>query len=570
MPGIFLSMPGARARAATGVILLSLGCGGEEPTFNRDIAPIIFANCSSCHRPGEAGPFPLLSYSDVRKRATQIVDVTSRRYMPPWKPDPGYGDFLGARGLPADQIDRIRRWVNAGAPQGRAGDLPDLPEWTQGWQLGEPDLVVHMPLPAYTLAAGRGEVFRNFVLPLNLTQSRHVRAFELRPGNPRVIHHAEVVFDRNGAARRRDAEDPVPGFEGMRFGEIQNPDGHFLGWAPGTMPFSVDDSLAFTVPGGTDLVLMLHMLPSGKPEPVEAKVGLWFSDEPPTRTPMLLRLNRKDIDIPAGASSHVIEDRCELPVGIHVLGVFPHAHYLARHIEGYALLPDGSRTWLLRISDWDFSWQDWYRFVEPVFLPRGSTLVMRISYDNSASNVRNPHNPPQRVQFGLRSSDEMGDLQLQVLPSSENDRTSLKNHLARRWLRHEIDAYRSLLSAAPDDAAYHHTLGGLYQADGDVERALQHMRSALRLQPGYSEAHVNIAIIFARQGQLDQAQTHLRRALELQPDFVEAHFNLAGVYGRSGKIDSALHHFETAARLRPERVAEIRQIAAGLTPKQHR
>ncbi len=550
-----------------------LGCGADRPesgaealSFNRDIAPIIFQHCSGCHRPGESAPFSLLTYTDVKRRARLVADVTQKRYMPPWKPEPGYGDFVGVRRLGEAQIGRIQRWVDEGALEGEPADLPPQPEWPKGWQLGQPDLVVEMT-EAYSLQAGGGDVFRNFVIPLPLSEPRHVVAVELRPGNPRIVHHGVIMFDRSGAARKRDVRDPGPGFEGMDFGEAFKPDGHFLGWAPGTMPFAVPDSLAWTAHPGTDLVLMLHLLPSGKPEPIKAKAGFFFSDEPPTRTPTLLRLSRKDIDLPAGAPSVEYEDTYELPVDVQVLSVFPHAHYLGKTIEALALLPGGDRKWLIRIDDWDFDWQDYYRYARPVFLPGGTTLVMRHTYDNSSANVRNPSDPPRRVLFGVRSSDEMGDLVLQVLPSSEADLDTLKRDFSRKWLQQEIAGYETMLEVDPDNAGYQFGLGSLHLAAGDADSALPRLEAALRIEPDYTDAHLSVAIVQATRRQFAVAQKHLRRALELRPDLAEAHYNLAMVFGQRGEIDSALSHFDTAARLRPGRAAEIHEIAARLADR---
>ena len=562
-----------RSRSSLGFsgAALCIACGVDDGpdaardsvTFNKNIAPVVFQHCAPCHRPGESAPFSLLTYSDVRKRARLIAEVTGKRYMPPWKPEHGYGDFVGVRRLSEAQIGQIRRWAEEGAPEGEPEELPEPPEWAEGWQLGVPDLVVEMP-QTYTLQAGGSDLFRNFVIPLPLTEPRHVVAVELRPGNPRIVHHAVIMFDRTGVARKRDALDPGPGFEGMDFGHALKPDGHFLGWAPGTMPFAVPDSLAWTAHPGTDLVLLLHLLPSGKPEPVRAKAGFFFSEEPPTRTPVLLRMSRRDIDIPAGSPDFEIEDTYLLPVDVHVLSLFPHAHYLARTVEAFALLPGGDRRWLIRIEDWDFNWQDYYRYVRPVFLPRGARVVMRYRYDNSGSNVRNLNDPPRRVLFGVRSSDEMADLVLQVLPLDEADHGTLKRDFSRKWLEQEIAGYETLLGVDPGNAGHRLGLGSLYLAAGDANRALGQFEKALSLEPAYAETHVNMAVALATRQQYAPAQKHLRRALELRPDHAEAHYNLAIVLGQVGELDSALRHFESAARLRPEREAEIREIAAGL------
>ena len=556
------------AVALTACAGIGAGCGsGSESrpdgvTFSRDVAPVVFENCSPCHRPGESGPFSLLSYHDVRKRAGQISDVTSRRYMPPWKPAPGYGEFAGARGLTDPQIALLRRWADSGAPEGDPAHRPALPEWKTGWQLGPPDLEVEMPEP-YLLEAGDGDVFRNFAVPLPLEERRYVRAVELRPGNPRIVHHAVMMLDRSGSARQRDADDPEPGFGGMELG-VERLGGHFLGWAPGTTPYAVPDSLAWELEPGTDLVLQLHLLPSGKPEPVRARVGFFFSDDPPTRRPVLLRLGRKDIDIPAGEAEYAIEDSFRLPVEVEVLGIYPHAHYLGRSVEAYAALPEGGREWLIRIDDWDFNWQEFYRYARPVVLPRGSTLHMRYTYDNSGGNERNPHYPPRRVRYGTRSEDEMGDLVIQVLPRSQADRQLLGRDFARKWLRQEIAGYETLLLADPDNAGHHHLLGLFYLSTGERGKAVKHFSAALRLRPGFAETHLNMATALVFSRRYPEAVDHLRTAVELRPDYAEAHLNLGLLFARAGRAEEALPHLDKAALLQPDKAAEIGSVAATL------
>ena len=384
------------------------------PTFSDDIAPIVFSNCVPCHRAGGPGPFPLTTYNAVSNRARQVAEVTASRYMPPWQPTAGYGSFVGERRLTEHQIALIQQWAQHNAPAGDLTQLPSLPQFTQGWQLGTPDLVVEMD-EAYILPAEGSDQFRNFVLPVAIDSARYIEAVEFRTDQATVIHHAVLMFDRSGAARKHDAREAEPGFDGMVFGEAQGPDGHFLGWTPGKQPYR-DPSLAWELAPGTDLVVQLHMLPSGRPEHVSVRVGFYYAEGPPERTPALLRLGRKDIDIPAGEDHYTLRDEFTLPVDVHVAGIYPHAHYLGKQMAVYADLPDGHREWLIRIDEWDFNWQDDYRYAQPVHLPRGAKIVMEYAYDNSAENPFNPHDPPQRIFYGLHSSNEMGDMTLQVVP----------------------------------------------------------------------------------------------------------------------------------------------------------
>ncbi|MBI1940439.1 MAG: cytochrome c, partial [Acidobacteria bacterium] len=275
---------GAGLLCAFAVCFVALGVGakshsspaakGPPPrklTFNKHIAPIVFKNCAVCHHPGGSGPFDLMSYQDVSRRAEQIAMVTASRYMPPWLPEPGKGEFASERRLSDEEIRMIRQWVDAGTAEGKPSDLPPVPRFHEGWQLGEPDLVVKMLRP-YTLRAGGEDVFRNFVIPVPLTRTRYVRALEILPGNKKVVHHANLLIDRTQSSRRLDAEDQEAGFGGMEIeveSESFEPQTHFLFWKPGTVTYPEPEGLAWRLNPGDDLVLNTHMQPSGKPEAIQ-------------------------------------------------------------------------------------------------------------------------------------------------------------------------------------------------------------------------------------------------------------------------------------------------------------
>ena len=217
----------------------------SEPTFNRDISRIVWKHCAACHRPGGAGPFPLIDYDDVAKRAELIADVIKKRYMPPWPPTPGIASFQGERWMPDTEIATLLRWVEAGRPKGHSDDLPSAPTWPSGWSLGEPDLVLEMD-EAFPVPADGPDVFRNFVLNIPIDRTRYVRGFEFRPGNAPIVHHARMLLDPNGVSQRRDEHEPGPGFsEGMAPGEVFDPDGHWLGWTPGKQPTLLQPDLAW-------------------------------------------------------------------------------------------------------------------------------------------------------------------------------------------------------------------------------------------------------------------------------------------------------------------------------------
>ena len=542
-----------------GSVMLTQAEEGEKPggrlTFNKDIAPIVFQNCAPCHRPGGAGPFDLLSYTDVRKRGRLLVAVTQSRYMPPWQPEPGYGEFIGERRLSDGQIGMLEEWVAQGSVEGDPAHLPSVPEWPTGWFLGAPDLEVTMPRP-YTLAAEPAtagtDVFRTFVIPVPLESMHYVRALELRPGNPKVVHHVVGGVDVTPRSRQRDEQDPVPGFEGMRSTQVARPpDGHILVWTPGKFPRESAEGMAWRLRKGTDLVLEFHMQPSGKPELVQPSVGLYFSDKAPTKIPFILILGSITIDIPAGARDHWIEDSYVLPVDVQVLGLYPHAHYLGKQMEAFALLPDGTRRWLIHIKEWDFNWQDDYLYSEPISLPRGTRLFMRYSYDNSADNIRNPHNPPRRVVYGPNSSDEMGEVWIQVLTQNKADRLTLQSDYRLKQLDLSIAGFQHSLRTKPRDPQTHQQLGQALYAQGKIEDAIRHYRQALHLQPSNAEAHAYLANALVQQGNLEEAIHHYSLALDIQPDFVEAHLHAANLLMRRGGHAQAERHYARVIELNP-------------------
>ena len=313
--------------------------------------------------------------------------------MPPWKADPVPGGFAGQPRLTQEEIDLIQRWVEEGAIEGNPRDTPEQPRIAEGWQLGQPDQVVSLA-EAYELPAAGIDVFRIFVMPVPVDRPRYVRGLEFRPGNPKVVHHANVRIDRTPQSRRFDEADRAPGYDGLIARSAGYPDGHFLGWTPGQVAPLLPKGLAWRLDRGADLVVEIHMQPSGKAETVLPSIGLFFSDEPPERTPTMIRLGRQSIDIPPGEASYRIADSFELPVDVEVQAVQPHAHYRAREMKGTATLPDGSTRSLIHISDWDFRWQHVYRYAAPFTLPKGTRLEMQYTFDNSAENPRNPERPP--------------------------------------------------------------------------------------------------------------------------------------------------------------------------------
>ena len=518
------------------------------PTFAKDVAPVIFEACSSCHRPGGPGPFSLLTHDEVRRHATQIVEVTKTRFMPPWKADAENGPFVGQRRLTDREIALIEAWVEAGAPAGDTRDTPKAPSRTDGWQLGTPDLVVTIPAP-FSLQAESTDVFRIFAIPLPVDRARYVRGIEFLPGNARVVHHANIRLDYTPSTRTLDVADPKPGYDGLMPRTAVYPDGHFLGWTPGQLAPLVPSTFAWTLRPGADLVVQLHLQPSGAVESVLPKIGFYFSEEPPTRTPAILRLGSQGIEMPPGTQQYTIKDSYVLPVDVDLQAVQPHAHYRARDVRGTATLPDGSVKELIHIKEWDFRWQHVYRFESPLALPKGTRLAMEYVYDNSETNPRNPDRPPRRVFWGQRTVDEMGDLWFQLLPRKASDLTALNNETQRKMLIEDIIGYETMLRANPSDIELHDDAAVLYLSLGRAEDATRHFGATLRAKPHSAAAHFNYATALSVAGNYDEAIAEYERALAIDPRYANAHNNLGSVYSVLGRSFDALRHFGAAAEL---------------------
>ena len=440
----------------------------------------------------------------------------------------------------------IREWVAAGTPEGDPTELPSLPEWTEGWQLGEPDLVIRMP-EAYDLPAGGPDVFRSFAIPIPVSTTKYVLGFEFRPDNAKIVHHARMLLDQTGRSRQHDAEDSQPGFANSMFVDaIFDPSGHWIGWTPGKQPALRSPEIAWALGPGTDLVLEMHMLPTGKPETIQSSLGFYLTDQKPTRTPFILRLGSKVIDIPAGKEDYVIKDQYVLPVDVEVLSVYPHAHYLATEMEGWATLPDGTKRRLLRISHWNFDWQDEYRYTGPPFLPKGTAIEMRFVYDNSADNPRNPNNPPVRITYGWQTTEEMGDLWFQVVPKRPEEWVTMSRDFGRRERLAQIAGYAKQLEIHAGDYEKQNALGNLYLEIGDMDRATPRFRRALSIKPDYPYAHYNLGIVSESLGKTDEAIDHYRSALRHKPDHAPSHNNLAIVRFSQGDVPAAMRHLKQA------------------------
>ena len=533
----------------------------SQVTFTRDVAPILFSACASCHRPEGVAPFSLLTYDDSRKHAAAIVAATRDRVMPPWKPEPGYGEFLDERRLTREQIATLQRWFDGGLVEGDPALLPRPPTWTGQWQLGTPDVVIETP--PYTLRASGDDVYRNFVLPIETSTTRYIRAWEFLPGSS-AVHHATMQFDPTRSSRHLDEQDPEPGYEGLVPHSAMSPDGYFLGWLPGLASNAAPRGMSWPLPTGADLILMMHLKPAGRAETIRARLGLYFSDAPPQLQPTLIRMTRQHMDIAPGDRVYLVTDTFVLDVDADLYTIQPHAHLLAKEIKSYATLPDGTRRWLIYIRDWDFNWQGVFRYAHPEFLPAGTTITFEFVYDNSEANRHNPHHPPRRVTYGQHTTDEMAELWLQVVTRNPADRARLVRAARQRVVREEIVGVEKRLEFDPDNAALHDDVAMLHAEAGHLDRTSDHFAQTVRVRPESAAAHYNLGNALFRQGRRAEAVEHMKRALALDPDYALAHDGLGVALYSEGRLGEAIEHYRRAVELDPRNADARAHLAIAL------
>jgi Flp pilus assembly protein TadD len=541
--------------------ILILATYGELPygqlpgatTFTKDVAPILFKNCVSCHHPGESNLFSLLHYDDAKKRSARIVAVTKSRYMPPWLPEPGPPAFANESRLTSTEIATLARWVQEGLLEGTQADLPSPPLVATTWQLGHPDLILTAP-EAFQVPATGPDVYRNFILRVPFLEKRYIRAVEIRPGNHGMVHHANLLVDRTRSLRWRDGADGHPGFSGMDIeipASITDPESHFLFWKHGTGVLPEPKDMAWVLEGGSDLLLNVHVKPTGRPAQIQPSVGLYFTQETPRVRPILVQLeNDRAIDIPPAARDFVVSDEFTLPIDVDILAVYPHAHYLGRDIQGTAMLPDGSKKSLIHIRHWDMNWQGVYRYAEPLHLPKGTQVVMRWTYDNTTG---------KRVTAGDQATDEMAHLWLQVLPRTPGDqRIAIQEAVARKRLLRD-----------PFDFGARFNLGGILQARSDTEGAIRELNEAVRIRPQDEVALNTLGSILQIQSEKAKAKELYLRALASRPGYAAAHYNLAGLLLDEGETEEAISHLREVLKADPQDVRASEKLADALQTQSH-
>ena len=385
-------------------------CAASPPTFTRDVAPILQRKCQECHRPGEIGPFSLLTYEQTRPWAKAIKAAVLERKMPPWFADPHFGKFSNDRSLSRQEIDTLVDWVNAGAPRGDAGAMPPPATFVEGWGIPKPDIVFQLPEPYSIPATGTIE-YLHWLIPTGFEADRWVQFAEARPGDRTRVHHIIAFVREPGSQWLKEIKPGIPFIPEKPKADAnadtsELPSDFLVGYAPGQPPERFEPGRAKLVKAGSDIILQVHYTTNGKPGTDRSKVGLVFAKEPPSLRAMTFSATNGQFKIPAGAANHQVEAEFTLGADANLHGLHPHMHARGKDFLYRVQYPDGTVQTLLSVPTYSFIWQLWYNLAEPLRLPKGTKILCTAHFDNSPRNPYNP-DPSKDVTWGDQSWDEM-------------------------------------------------------------------------------------------------------------------------------------------------------------------
>ncbi len=438
------------------------------------IAPILKRECAACHNPQGGAPFSLESYPEAKQWGEQMLEVTQNRYMPPWLPAPGHGEFQGARRLTESELADIRAWVGAGMPEGTASAAAkparEAAAPAAAWKLGAPDLVLQLASPV-ALAGSGPDTFLNLIVPYTGSAAHKIRAVEIRASDPQAVRSIWLQVDPKAAFRHAHATDWQSGVPGMEppdsiQAQLTSPGG-LLFWTPDAPVLSASAHGNWAMDPGNDLVLTTHLKTTGHSEAVQLTVAVYYAKGggAAARGPEVLELQpaENSLEIPAGAAGYELHGQFTLPAPVRAQAIYPRAHFLGKELNAYAELPNGQRQWLISIPKWDVDWQSVYRYTRPVALPKGAVVHWRYIYDNSSDNPHNPSDPPQAVHAGVTPADEIDQLWLELVPSAGLPNTSA-------WSRSLENAVRQQRGATEGQPANQQKTGNATSSSSESGR----------------------------------------------------------------------------------------------------
>ena len=380
------------------------------PTFTKDVAPILQKNCQVCHRPGEAGPFSMLTYEQTRPWAAAMKEAVVTRKMPPWFADPHYGKFTNANALTQSEIDTIAAWADAKAPKGDPKDLPAPVNFVEGWQIGQPDLIFQLPQPFDIPASGVID-YQHIIVPSGFTQDTWVQAAEVRPTDRAVVHHI-IAFVREPKSNWFKGQKPGVFFLAPQVKTTEEPDTSALpsdflvGYAPGQPAEILRPGQAKLIKAGSDFVFQVHYTPNGKPTRDQTRLGIVLAKQPPQERVLTLSATNGTFKIPPGDPDYRVDAAFEINTDVKLSGLHPHMHGRGKDFEYRVVYPTGEKQTLLSVPHYNWHWQNWYTLDQPILLPKGTKIECTAHFDNSANNPDNA-DPTREVPWGEQSWDEM-------------------------------------------------------------------------------------------------------------------------------------------------------------------
>lgn len=392
--------------------VVTFNSNAQTPTWSDDVASIIYNNCSTCHREGGIGPFTLMSYDDAVTNGFGIQAQVESKLMPPWKADPSYTHFKDERFLSETDINTISSWVANGAPSGDLATAPPPPVFQTGSQL--PSIDLGLQTPSYTVPVNE-DAYRTFVIHSNFTEDVYLNQVEYLPGNGSIVHHIVIFYDPTNFSWNQDQDDPEPGYESYGVGPINNASYIIGAWAPGSGIFTLPSNMGILIPAGADFGIELHYAPGSQGLTDLTTVNLKFTPIQPVIREVHVDaiLNHFDylddgpLFIPANTVNTFHESFNWEYGDISVVSIFPHMHKIGKSFKVWALDANADTTRFINIPNWSFHWQGFYNYQKPVHITNNSILQAEASYDNTVNNPDNPSNPPQDVEAGEHTTDEM-------------------------------------------------------------------------------------------------------------------------------------------------------------------
>ncbi len=517
----------------------------EGITFSEHVAPLLQKRCESCHRPGQAAPFSLLTYDDAKRWSRTIREVVVEKRMPPWQADARYGHFQNDRSLDPEEIETLVSWIDSGMERGDPSKLPPPVQYNQGWTLGEPDAVIESPI-AFDIPAEGDEVFEFVLVPNSVTdavftEDKWIQWGEIVPSETTVTHHVLAYICHPGDEIKSD------NVEAVTVG--------VFGWVPGEPVWAFPEGSAMYVPKGAQLFLEVHYVPTGIAETDRPKIGFKFADEPEN----LLELSSRsigEIAIPPHDPDHRRGGFVDLPRKTRILGLMGHMHARGKSFAFDALYPDGREERLLSVPRYDFNWQNFHWLEEPLEVEAGTRIQISARFDNSKYNLLNP-DPDAEVHYGWEYTAEM--LIGWVYHESERTPATLAAREYRRGIAlamqsrfdEAVDQYKKALAIDSSHAGTHNSLGVAYRQLNRIAEAESAFRAAVRAEPNFPEAWKNLAGMQLRQEKWNEALPTIRAILRAQPEDPVAHRNLVQVLLRAGKPNEAAVALRAAAKKFP-------------------